>query len=147
MGTFSIFFPKDFAESILPKDITSESYFGYRVAKYGLDCPMSYASWFEDKIIEGQPKAQSRDAKQYSTSLFDKPDYPRFILSLVMRDGTKPRACLVKGYTVPECGPSKIGRVEPHKTRNGVIYCRHIDWWVYEESHPWEYFEEAGNEA
>ena len=147
MGAFPDCFPDDFASAILPKEAGYKAHFGYRIAKYGRECPVSYFSTVEERIIDGKALGQSRKADDYSTSLFDTPDYPRYILSLVMRYDRRPKACLVSGYTVPECGPSLVDVEKPHRTRNGPIRCRHISWWIYEEARPWEYFEEAGEKA
>lgn len=142
MGTFPACFPDDFVSDILPSDAAFEARVGYRVAKYGLECPVSYFSTFEERIIDGRPlEVPSRDAEMYSTSLFDAPDYPRYILSLTMRDDRRPRACLVRGHTAPECGPSKVGKEKRSKSK---AY-RHISWWIYEDARPWEYFEEESD--
>lgn len=50
---------------------------------------------------------------------------------------------LIVGETVPSCGLSM--RTRESKTRK----CRdsHIDWWIYKDAHPEQYFEEAGEET
>lgn len=147
MGAFPDCFPGDFASTLLPEEAGYEAHFGYRIAKYGRECPVSYFSTQEERIIDGKGLGPGEKAEEFSTSLFDKPEYPEYILSLVMRDDRRPRACLVSGYTVPECGPSLIGREKSLKTRSGPVRCRHISWWVYEDARPWEYFEEAGEKV
>lgn len=147
MPKFPSCFPDNFAEEILPKEATEEAHLGYRVAKYGLDVPASFVSTYEERIIEGKPVGRLK-ANLFSTSLFDSPEYIKHILSITMQDDEhpKPKACIVKGFTDPSCGPSLVGEYKPRKTRNGPVYCRHIDWWIYEDARPWEYFEKVGDD-
>ena len=153
MPRFPSFFPDNFAEEMLPEDAREESHFGYRIAKYGVECPFSYVSSYEDRILEGKETDGDYDAGEYSTSLFDIPDRLRYILRVTLRY-TFPKACVVSGYTHPSCGPSKIGskrryKRPPDSAENGphtTVYLHHIHWWVYEGACPWEYFEKAGDE-
>ncbi len=52
-----------------------------------------------------------------------------------------PKASIAKGETEGSCGPCQLTSEREPRTDT------HVDWWVYEESEPQEYFKEVdGNE-
>lgn len=146
MEKFPPYFPDNFVEEILPKEAKPEAHLGYRIAKYGLECPVSYMPTYIDNIIEAKGNDETCDAEVYSTSLFDLRDRLEYFLTITMRDGTKPKACLIMGNTAPECGPSKIGHGKKYRGRHGIVHDHHISWWIYEDTCPWEHFRKVDDE-
>ncbi len=130
MPDFPDCFPADFESEILPKNVEYKAYPVYRVLKRGIlnrEAFISSAEEFPRRFHN------SRKAAVYSTSCFQDYNEIHNIMMFTFRD-RHPEAILAYGATEPECGPCKKSD-DPKSS--------HVDWWLYQSSHPEDFFEEV----
>lgn len=138
MGKFPECFPSDFESRILPKEAKEENRAVYRVMKYGKIDKDGFISTFEEiKFgLRPQGKLDLNDPSLYSTSCYENREDLDYVLSILMRKN--PSAFIVKGETERSCGPCQLTK-ERKKCKDS-----HVDWWIYEESNPEQYFKKEG---
>lgn len=135
MGKFPECFPSDFESRILPEEAKEENRAVYRVMKYGKIDKDGFISTFEEiKFgLRPQGKLDLNDPGLYSTSCYENRGDLDYFLSISMRKN--PSAFIVKGETERSCGPCQLTK-ERKKCKDS-----HVDWWIYKESNPEQYFE------
>lgn len=141
LNEFPTCFPDNFEETILPKDAKCDNKSVYRVIKSGKIDRESFISTFEEikrGLIPPRKTVKMDEPDIYSTSCFMDYSDAEYILKLIMRH--YPQPFIAKGVTEGTCGPSQI-TAERKQVDNS-----HVDWWIYENSYPQDYFEEAKNE-
>lgn len=139
MSQYPSCFPKNFETKILPKNIHWEEKMVYRVIKKGYIDRDGFISTFEE-IRRGliPPSSKLKDLNNpslYSTSCNEQISELKYVLELL--SGHHPAAIIAKGTIHSSCGPWQLT-----SERTGVVGT-HIDWWVYENSSPQEYFTEV----
>lgn len=134
-------FPPNFKSEILPKDAREESKIVYRVMKEGQINRDAFLSTCEE-VLRGKrppsPKDNSDDPGYYSTSCCLNPGELKYFLKLSMK--REPTAFIPKGRTAPECGLCQQTSERLPNFQNQS----HIDWWVYQNSNPQDYFFKEG---
>ena len=99
----------------------------------------SFLNTFEENGFQITVGGKEDDPQEYCLSTYTRPkDLKRFVLH---SDKYDPPWLLAKGCTAPSCGKSCRTRDWKH-TKS-----RHVDWWLYENSSPWEHFQEADYET
>lgn len=135
---FPACFPDDFFEKLSQIKVETEALDVYRVGKNGENNREAFKSTYEE-YIAGEITDKDLDPNDplinYSTSCNYKRAKIRGILKMCLKRHT--RAKLLKGKTEITCGPSQITKNRcPERKSDG-----HVDWWLYKESSPQEYFE------
>lgn len=74
----------------------------------------------------------------YSTSCYIKYSDAAYWLKVFMRHYPKP--CIAEGRTEHSCGPCQLTS-EREKRQD-----THVDWWIYDESKPHQYFKEVSKD-
>lgn len=140
MGKFPECFPSDFESRILPKEAKEDNRTVYRVMKYGKIDRRGFISTFEETKLGLRPPGKREldpdDPSVYSTSCHENKSDAEYCLKLLMRKN--PSAFIVKGETERSCGPCQLTK-ERKKCKDS-----HVDWWIYEESNPEQYFKKEG---
>lgn len=138
MKKYPTCFPENFETKILPKGAKKEKKVVYRIIKKGKITRDSFISTYEEikkGLIPSKKNINLNDPELYSTSCNEKYEDAQYALDVFMRH--YPTPFIAKGYTHPSCGPCQL--TSERKKSNGS----HVDWWIYEESSPHEYFEEV----
>lgn len=132
-------FPDDFEERILSKGARFQSRSVYRIMKFGKINRDNFLSTFEETERGLRPPGKRinvNDPGIYSTSCNMEYAEAKYVLGIMMRHYPEPFIAL--GTTMQECGPSQLTseRIEDNHTT-------HVDWWIYENAQPQQYFEEV----
>ena len=141
MKKFPECFPGNFEKEILPKAAKEENKSVYRVIKYGTINRDSFISTYEEiqrGLIPPKRKMNSNDPGLYSTSCNIEYTEAEYALNLFMRH--HPKAFIAKGQTERTCGLCQL--TSERERRNDT----HVDWWIYKDSEPQEYFDEVIND-
>lgn len=145
MGKYPDCFPSDFESRILPKEAKCECISVYRIAADGVNNRDAFKGSYEKDVDRGIPedywlKHDESDPGLYSTSCFEDIKDARRILKMIMRHN--PAAIILKGTTDYCCGLCQ--RTRDRKK----LGCRksHVDWWVYKNSAPQNFFKEETRE-
>lgn len=135
-------FPEDFEKRILPvKPKDSRNLEVYRIIKSGIINNGAFLSTYEEIVLKLTPMRKNIDFNNpitYSTSCNLSIEETNYILKILMRN--PPKAIIAKGKTVVECGPSQVT-----KERESLREDQHVDWWIYKNTNPEEYFDEVEN--
>lgn len=136
MKKYPACFPSHFETDILPKEAKEENKSVYRVMKYGEMNREGFISTYEEikrGLIPPRKRMNPEDPGIYSTSCNMEYSEAEYAVNLFMRH--HPEAFIAKGETEGSCGPCQLtAEREPRKDT-------HVDWWVYEEAMPQNYFE------
>ena len=138
MKKFPECFPDNFETSILPNGARKENRHVYRVIKSGKIDRDAFISTYEEiqrGLIPPKRKMNLNDPGLYSTSCNIEYTEAEYVLRLFMRHYPKP--IIANGETEGECGPSQL------TADREDVQGTHVDWWIYEESHPQRHFTEV----
>lgn len=141
MKRFPNCFPDNFETDILPKDAKEESKNVYRVIKYGKIDRESFIGTYEEIQRGLIPPKRIMDLNNpgiYSTSCNMAYEDAEYALNMFMRH--HPEAFIAVGETKGSCGPSQL--TSDREVRDDT----HVDWWIYENTEPQNYFKEVKNE-
>ena len=136
MYEFPPCFPENFEKEILPVLAKKQILNVYRIMKSGKIERDSFLSTYEEierGLIPPKKEINLQEPDIYSTSCNLEYSDAEYLLSIFMRHHPKP--IIAKGQTNPNCGPSQI--TKERKQRDDS----HVDWWIYEQSNPQDYFE------
>ena len=105
--------------------------------------PECFPGNFETEILPKGAKEESRPKKKlrwnrpeiYSTSCNMDYSEAQYTLDMFMRH--HPKAIIAKGQTEGSCGPSQLTSEREERTDT------HVDWWVYQDSEPQNFFREV----
>lgn len=132
-------FPAFFKNFEMPDDATNEEIEVYRVCKYGVINREAFVGSYEEYNIIGDQSninvpIDSNVPGHYGTSCYEKErDGKRFLSCCTKHE---PAAILAKGITEKSCGLARRTPKEPgHKGKKS-----HVDWWIYENASPQNYF-------
>lgn len=142
MNKFPDCFPDNFETEILPKEAKQENKSVYRIMKWGKINRDSFIGTFEEiqRGLRSRGKNfDPNDPGEYSTSCNMEYSEAKYVLDVLMRH--PPAAIIAKGETEGTCGPSQLT-----SERNKSEKTQHVDWWVYKESEPQNYFKEVADE-
>lgn len=136
------YFPECFPDNFvgeLKKIETEEKVLNvFRVSKNGKNDRAAFKSTYEE-YIAGEITDKDLDPKDflinYSTSCNYKKGRIRGILKMCMK--RNPKALILEGSAIHECGPSQITKKRIPERRNDG----HVDWWLYKDSNPQDFFE------
>lgn len=132
-------FPDNFEEDILPKGAKCENKSVYRIIKYGKIDRDAFISTYEEvqRGFRPMPKRgmDLNNPGTYSTSCNIEYSEAEYMLKVFMRHYPKP--FIAKGNTNVECGPCQL--TSEREERDDT----HVDWWIYKDSNPQDYFEEV----
>lgn len=133
-------FPYNFVSEILPKEAREEDRCVYRISKSGIKCREDFLSTFEEIKMGRIPHKKNineKDPGMYSTSCFSDKKDAEYILKMLMRHN--PPAILLYGTAKGDFGPSQVTS-ERDSSKDSKS---HIDWWIYKNTDPQNYFEEV----
>lgn len=143
MSQYPSCFPEKFETEILPKEIRSEEKLVYRVIKKGYIDRDGFIGTFEEikrgMIPPGSKLKNLNDPSLYSTSCNEQISESKYVLKLL--SGHHPAAIIARGKIMPSCGPWQLTFDRTGKLVKNME--THIDWWIYDESSPQEYFQEV----
>lgn len=134
-------FPLNFETEILPKGAREHNKSVYRIIKCGTINRDSFISTFEEMqrgLIPRKKRLNLKDPGIYSTSCNMEYSEAKHALDLFMRHYPKP--IIAKGETEAACGPSQLTSEREKRTDT------HVDWWIYEDVEPQQYFSEVKDE-
>lgn len=134
-------FPQNFASEILPKQAKEENKSVYRVIKFGEIDENSFISTYEEiqrKLIPPKKHLDLNNPGIYSTSCNMEYSEARNMLDIFMRHYPKP--FIAKGETEKTCGPSQL--TSEREARKDT----HVDWWIYKNTNPEDYFKKVEND-
>lgn len=135
MKKYPICFPDNFETDILPEGAREENKTVYRVIKYGMNRD-SFIGTYEEmkrKLIPKKKRINLSDPGTYSTSCNMEYSEAEYALKMFMRH--HPKAFIAKGQTEASCGPCQL--TSEREKREDT----HVDWWIYDESQPQQYFQ------
>lgn len=141
MKKFPACFPDDFEATILPAGAKEENKSVYRVMKFGSINRTGFIGTYEEMqrgLIPKKKKINLNDPGIYSTSCNIEYSEAEFALNVFMRH--YPNPFIVKGETIGTCGPCQL--TSDREERNDT----HVDWWVYENTDPQNYFKKVDND-
>ncbi len=144
MSKYPECFPDNFEKEILPKEAKHENKLVYRIIKYGKIDRDGFISSYEE-VLRGLKPAPKKgidlaDPGEYSTSCNIEYAEAEYMLNVFMRH--YPRPFIAKGVTEATCGPCQL--TSEREERDDT----HVDWWIYKDANPQEYFEEVnGNDS
>ena len=152
---FSIFFPGDFADRILPKNILPLELEVYRVCTCGKLCRDAFLSTYEEVQLQLKPapyrwkNKEPTNPSDYSTSCDS--DYDNILGTMDCLKGYHPKAILARGIASYKDGPvqrskDRWGEEQREKAQREGKDNTHIDWWIYREADPSGRFEEVSIE-
>lgn len=132
-------FPKFFRNIKLPQGAKFQNLEVYRFCFYGDINRDAFRGSYEDciikKVISNKNITEdSTDPGHYSTSCFESIKDARRMKRLFTR--RYPDTIVAKGITSKDCGPCQR-TTERLPDKKGS----HVDWWIYENSNPENYFE------
>lgn len=137
-------FPAYFQNFVLPDGAVELELEVYRACKSNCVDKESFTPTFEEleynKLSENQLKEvlsnrsmKINDPSLYALSTFEKPkDVKRFAIT---NSACRPPMRIAKGITSTKCGLTQRTKERTRKRTS------HVDWWLYSESNPHEYFE------
>mgnify|MGYP003097664552 FL=1 len=131
-------FPGNFETEILPKGAKEESRPVYRVMKSGTIDREGFISTYAEiqrGLIPPKKKLRWNRPEIYSTSCNMDYSEAQYTLDMFMRH--HPKAIIAKGQTEGSCGPSQLTSEREERTDT------HVDWWVYQDSEPQNFFREV----
>ena len=139
MSKYPKCFPNNFETEILPAEARKENKAVYRIIKYGHIERDNFISTYEEiqKGLMPPPKRKLNlnDPGVYSTSCNIEYSEAEYWLNVFMRH--HPKAFIASGETEASCGPCQL--TSEREKRNDT----HVDWWIYDESEPQNYFKEV----
>lgn len=141
MKKFPKCFPSNFETEILPKGAREHNKAVYRIIKCGIINKDSFISTFEEiqrGLIPRKKRLNLNDPGIYSTSCNIEYAEAQHVLDVFMRHYPKP--IIAKGETEAVCGPSQLTSEREERTDT------HVDWWIYEDVEPQQYFSEVKDE-
>lgn len=132
-------FPNFFRNIELPKGAKLQELKVYRFCFYGEINRDAFRGSYEDCIIKKvisnkKIDENSKDPGHYSTSCFEDIKDIRKMKKLFTKH--HPETIVAKGITNKECGPCQRTSERIPKRKDS-----HVDWWIYENSNPEDYFE------
>lgn len=127
----------------IPEGAKEENIEVYRLCLNGVIDREAFIGTYETIFIKKTNKNKdvpkdSTNPSHYSTSCFEKKKDAR--RKLICFTKYFPKVIMAKGITAKECGPCQ--RTKDREKIN----TSHIDWWIYENSHPEKYFLEVDND-
>lgn len=133
-------FPNFFSNFDLPEGAKKQEIEVYRMCLTGIINREAFYGSYEAHMkgisYNKNITENSTDPGDYSTSCFeDEKDAKRF-KKLFSRH--KPELIVAKGSTNKECGPCQRTKDRDSKVKNS-----HVDWWIYENANPQQYFKEV----
>lgn len=140
MGKYPECFPEDFEERILPKGAKPENKQVYRIIKSGIIDRDSFISTYEEIVRGSRCKPKKLDLEDpgiYSVSCFMDLDDIEYFKNVFMR--RNPELLVAKGITDSSCGPCQLTSERKPVKENSKS---HVDWWVYQDANPQNFFEE-----
>lgn len=143
MSKFPACFPKNFETDILPKEAKFKYKSVYRVIKSGTINREGFISTHEEierGLIPPKKRLSPQDPGRYSTSCNIEYEDAEYMLNVFMRH--HPRPVIAKGTTEITCGPCQLTSERDVNRKDS-----HVDWWVYEDADPQEYFREVEKSA
>ncbi|MCI9337906.1 MAG: hypothetical protein HFH93_10290 [Lachnospiraceae bacterium] len=138
MGQFPECFPEKFETDILPQGAKKENKSVYRVIKYGTINRDSFIGTYEEiqrGLIPRKKRMNLDDPGLYSTSCNIEYSEAQYAMNIFMRH--HPKVFIAKGQTEGSCGPCQL--TSEREERNDT----HVDWWIYQEAEPQNYFNEV----
>lgn len=149
-NTFPNNYPDNLLELIINDGAQEQNFEVYRVCRNGLVNRDAFNSTFQEKpnrkrrissvVVNRDAILNSNeviDIGEYSTSVFENLKPAKRIITSMSK--YTPEQIVAKGTTNPACGLSM--RTEESKSKRNCTKS-HIDWWIYENSNPEDYFEE-----
>lgn len=134
---FPDFFPKDIKELIKKAGGKEQKIVAYRLCRNGKVNRDAFISSYEyNKYVIKKPPYTNRDLFYssdlgvYSTSCFEEYIYIKRVKNCLAK--YTPEQIIAKGIIHPSCGPCSSPSIKN----------KHIDWWLYKDSNPEDYFEE-----
>lgn len=133
-------FPDNFIDKLneLKVDVEKDEQDVYRIGKNGENNRQAFKSTYEE-FLDGEITDKDFDKEDilinFSTSCNRKKARIKGILKLCLK--RHPRAVMLRGKTVLKCGPSQLTKKRVPARRNDG----HIDWWLYKDSKPQDYFQ------
>ena len=134
-------FPSNFETDILPKEAREENKTVYRVIKMGTIDRNSFIGTYEEierGLIPPKKNMDLSDPSLYSTSCNINYSEAEYALKIFMRH--YPRPIIAKGETEGACGPCQLTAEREQREDT------HVDWWIYDETCPQDFFIEVDNE-
>lgn len=138
MSKYPDCFPDNFEANILPKGAKRENKSVYRVIKYGMLNRQSFISTYEEMkrgLIPRKKRLNLQDPGIYSTSCNIDYSEAEYALNMFMRH--YPHPFIAKGMTEETCGPCQLTSERENRVDT------HVDWWIYDDAEPQNYFSEA----
>lgn len=139
-------FPDDYPDNLMEliiEDGAKEQLLNvYRVCNNGIINRDAFNSSFTDnknKTIEGEgivnrDASLSDDLGVYSTSCFENSKEIERVLRMMQKHYPEP--IIAQGVTDPSCGLSMRTKDSISRKKKGS----HVDWWIYENTNPQDYF-------
>ncbi len=125
-------FPSYFENFRLPEGAKEQRIDVFRACKTQKVNRDSFLPTFEENNYSSEG-FDSSDPGLYSLSTYEKPkDVKRFAN---MNNKFRPPYKIAKGVTEPSCGPSQRTKERKPKQKSS-----HVDWWIYENEEPHQYF-------
>lgn len=141
-NVFPDYFSQDAINGIF-KNGKEENIEVYRVCKYGKDTTIGFLNYYEE-VVQGLKTVRNRQTtlEKYSknidslsVSCYYLLDDIIYYYNITLKD-SHPERILLKGITSSTCGLSQ--RTSERKVKNDS----HVDWWLYKDVKPWEFFKE-----
>lgn len=127
-------FPSYFNNFELPEGAKEQKIEVFRACKTQKVDSESFLPSFEENNCSYCSGDDPSDPGLYSLSTYEKPkDVKRFANT---NNKFRPPYKIAKGITEPTCGPSQRTRERKPKSKSS-----HVDWWIYENAKPHQYFE------
>lgn len=136
--SFPDYFPENFEAEILPKDAEYDSLEVFRILINGRLDTQAFESTYKG-VLDGsvKRKVDLSDSGTYSTSCFYDREDVDYLLEMTFKKN-HPAAKIAKGVTEASCGPHQIT-----KKRDPSVTTSHVDWWIYKDVEPQNYFKEV----
>lgn len=133
-------FPSYFENFEMPEWAREQELLVYRACATGKVDKLSFLNSYEENGFQISAGGNPDDPQEYSLSTYTRfKDVKRF-MKLDSRFGVP--FVIAKGITKPIHGISLA--TKEWKTKLGIKYKgSHVDWWLYEDSEPWNEFEEV----
>ena len=138
MCVFPDCFPDNLASEILPVGAKNECLHVYRVIKYGRIDRQGFISTYEEMqagLIPLKKRMNLNDPGLYSTSCNIDRSEAEYVLNIFMKHYPKP--FIARGQTHASCGPCQL--TSERESRQDT----HVDWWIYRDAKPQNYFDEC----
>ena len=141
-------FPEYFSAEALQKILLygrAEEINVYRVGKYGHNDNKAFLNYYDEVLLGLKPIRKKEAAlKKYrhsignlSISCYEDFDDIKDYYMLTLKDDY-PKRILLRGKTSGECGLSCRTRSRDENCSNS-----HVDWWLYQDASPWQFFHEV----